>query len=178
MHQDELLDLLDENDVVIGTILRADYDVLIEKKLGYIRGTNIFIINDQGQLWIPKRTADKKIAPNGLDFSVGGHIDSGEDYLDAAIREAKEEINITISPADLVSIKKSRRDDVRYHTILYAYRYNETPQFNPEDFVSASWMTPQEVKAQILSGVPAKSDISDGVDALVSSEFYQQIIGS
>ncbi len=175
MHQEELLDLTDENDAVIGTILRADYGKLIADKLGYIRASNILIINDQGQLWIPKRTADKTIAPNGLDFSVGGHVDSGEDYLDAAVREAEEEINITISPADLVSIKKFRRDDVRYYTMLYAYRSNETPQFNPEDFVSASWINPQEVKAQILSGVPAKSDIPDAVDALLSSEYYQQI---
>lgn len=49
------------------------------------------MINSQGQFWIPRRTFDKKIFPGGLDFSVGGHVKSGESDETAFRREAVEE---------------------------------------------------------------------------------------
>ena len=43
-----------------------------------------------------------------LDATVGGHVGKGESYLDAAIRETKEETGILVAPSDLVFIKKNK----------------------------------------------------------------------
>lgn len=57
MSEDEILDLVDDKDEVIGKISRSQYDRLVTEKLDYIRAIYMFIRNSKGQLWVPKRTA-------------------------------------------------------------------------------------------------------------------------
>ena len=40
----------------------------------------------------------KNIYPLLWDVSVAGHIDAGETFFEAAIRECKEEIGLTLTP--------------------------------------------------------------------------------
>src|SRR5690348_386655 len=153
---EEILDLVNDRDEVIGTIARSDYDRMVEQKLGYIRAIDMFIQNDDGQLWIPRRTAHKKIAPNGFDYSTGGHVDSGETYLQAALREIREELNLALTESDLTFIKKYSPGDIAYFRELYVYRSNETPDFNPDDFTEAFWLSPDELLTKLDAGEPAK----------------------
>lgn len=163
---DELLDLVNKQDEVIGTILRSEYGRLVEENLGYIRSVEMLIQNDAGKLWIPKRTADKKIAPNGLDYSMGGHVGSGEGYIESALREIKEELNLDLAPDDLQFIAKFEPTIIPYFRALYIYRSNETPNYNPDDFVSADWLSPDEIVAQIDSGASAKATLRETVVGL------------
>lgn len=57
--------------------------------------------DDQTQILLQKRAGNKRTWPNYYDISAAGHIDLGETPLTAAIREAKEEINLNIKPEDL-----------------------------------------------------------------------------
>ena len=77
---DEMLDLVDENDCVIGTARRSE---VYAKELRNIRVVNAFVINSKGELWIPRRTAHKRSYPSCLDMSMGGHVESGETYEEA-----------------------------------------------------------------------------------------------
>jgi isopentenyl-diphosphate delta-isomerase len=70
-HEEEVLDLVNENDEVVGTITHDKVFDFKNVAPYYLRAVNAFIINSDGKLWIPRRTAHKKIAPDGLDFSVG-----------------------------------------------------------------------------------------------------------
>ena len=76
---DEILDLVDRDDNVIGTINRMDYDRMVAENLGYLRAVHLFILNSRGQIFVPIRTADKTVAPNGCDYSAGGHVGTGEE---------------------------------------------------------------------------------------------------
>lgn|SRR5665213_762303 len=158
---DELLDLVDRNDQVIGTINRMDYSRLLSEKLGYIRAADMFIINSKGQIYTPIRTSDKTIAPNGLDYSVGGHVESGEDYMSTIIREAQEELNLSISESEVYQIAKTTSDELRYIRCIYLMRSDKTPIFNPKDFVSAQWLSPIDVIGKIDSGHPAKTNLRE-----------------
>lgn len=64
------------------------------KGLSNFRVVNAFLVNPEGKLWIPKRTSDKRIFPDCLDVSMGGHVESGESYEQALERELAEELNI------------------------------------------------------------------------------------
>lgn len=172
----DLLDLTDENDNTIGTIKRGEFYDAVAKP-GFIRAIGVFFVNIKGELWIPKRTAHKSIAPNGLDYSVGGHVDAGEDYKTALIREAQEEINLAMDESKLEFIAKSRRDDIGYFIKLFAYLYDETPEFNPDDFVSASWITPASLMTLLKNGAPSKTHMVESVDLLQNSEFYKNLVG-
>lgn len=89
---DELIDLVNENDQVIGIINRLEF---IEKKLKYTRVVLAFIINQEGKLAILRRTADKSCSPLHLSI-VGGGVQSGETYERAAKREIAEEAGIIV----------------------------------------------------------------------------------
>jgi isopentenyldiphosphate isomerase len=164
--EDELLDLVNRSDEVIGTINRKDYNKIITDKLGYIRAADLFILNSEGNIYVPTRTADKTIAPNGFDFSVGGHVGSGESYLSTIIREASEELNLLLEPEYLMLIDKTVQEEIKYIRYLYLYRSDDTPIYNPEDFVSAEWMSPAELIKQIDNGHLAKISLKPSIALL------------
>lgn len=155
----EILDLVNEKDEVIGTIDRNDYDRMVEEKLGYIRSVELLIRNSAGKYWIPTRTADKKIAPNGLDYSMGGHVDAGEEYIEAALREIREELNLDLEPKDLIFVTKFEPALIHYFRVVYLYETDETPQYNPSDFVKAEWLSLEEIAQRLDSGVPSKRNL-------------------
>lgn len=172
MHNDELLDLVNENDEIIGTIWRSEYSRLASKDLGYIRAVDMFIQNNKGELWIPKRTLHKKIAPGGLDYSAGGHVSSGETYEEAAIKEISEELNLTVTEADLelLGTMGPEAGGLRYFRRVYRLLSDDTPSYNPEDFQTAEWMSVTGLIKLIQSGVPAKESI------LPTLEHFQEVL--
>jgi len=165
---DELLDLVNEKDEVIGTILRSEYDRLTEEKLGYIRAVEMYIQNSDGKFWVPTRTAHKKIAPNGLDYSMGGHVSAGETYLVSALREIEGEINLRLQAEDLEWVHKFSPSTLPYFRTFYLYRSDAAPDFNPEDYVKAEWLSPQEILDKLDNGTPAKVSLRETIEFILA----------
>lgn len=163
---DELLDLVDRSDKVTGTVNRMDYSTLLQGDIGYIRASELFILNSKGEIYVPTRTAQKTIAPNGYDYSVSGHVGAGEDYLSTIIRETKEELNLHITEEDIELIDKTILDDIKYIRYLYLLKSDEAPECNPNDFVSAKWMNQDELVREINEGHTAKSTLVGSVSLL------------
>jgi isopentenyldiphosphate isomerase len=102
-----LLDVIDEDDKVIGSISRAE-----AHRRGLLhREIHVWMFDKDLNIIFQKRGLHKASA-GLLDATVGGHVDHGEDYLESAIREAKEETNIKINPSDLLLLKKIRGKDL------------------------------------------------------------------
>lgn len=57
--------------------------------------------NDELEILLQKRASDKRTWPGFYDISAAGHIDLGEDYVTAAIRETREEIGLDIDQNNL-----------------------------------------------------------------------------
>ncbi|MFI5333188.1 MAG: NUDIX domain-containing protein [Candidatus Babeliales bacterium] len=151
---DELLDLVDEHDQVIGQVWRSEWVTAP----GKIRAVNAFIQNDKGQLWIPRRTATKKLLPLALDMSVSGCVASGEDYDTAFAREAQEEINLDITsvPYECMGYLNPYKDEVKFFMKVYRIYQNDTPNYNHDDFCEYYWLTPQEVVDRLKAGDASK----------------------
>ena len=88
----EILDVVDAHDKVIGQVARGRVH---EEALRH-RAVHIFVFNSEGDLFVQKRSPNKDEFPNVWTSSCGGHVDSGEDYVDAARRELKEELSIDV----------------------------------------------------------------------------------
>jgi len=89
----ELLDVVDMEDKVIDVRTRGDVH-----RLGLMhRSVHILIFNTPGELFIQKRSMSKDSNPGLWDSSAAGHLESGEDYLDCAIRELGEELGIEVA---------------------------------------------------------------------------------
>jgi 16S rRNA (adenine1518-N6/adenine1519-N6)-dimethyltransferase len=101
---DEIFDVVDENDIEVGKATRSE----VHAKNLIHRAVHVLVFNRNGDLWLQKRSLHKDKNPGVWDSSVSGHLDAGEDYLKAAVRELGEEIGIEKKPEDLefgVSVK-------------------------------------------------------------------------
>jgi isopentenyldiphosphate isomerase len=86
---DELLDLVNENDEVVGEVWRSatvGHPELIFREVG------ILIYDDKKRLLLQKRKLNKKSYPGYWIISAGGHIGKGKNPEDEAHRELKEEL--------------------------------------------------------------------------------------
>ena len=87
----EIFDIVDENDQVKGQAYRSDVHgnpALIH------RVAHVLVFNSDNEIYLQKRAMNKDVQPGRWDTSVGGHVDSGEKYIDAAVRETSEELGI------------------------------------------------------------------------------------
>lgn len=157
--QDELLDLVNNNDQVIGRLPRSQ---VYAQGLHNFRAISALIVNQQGQLWIPRRTAHKKVSPLHLGFSVGGHVSSGETYDQSFERELQEELNLNL--ADVRYKKLGLLTPHKHSTAAFVTVYliftNQAPNYNREDFISYSWLTPRQLMEKVLRGEKVQNDLS------------------
>lgn len=156
--EDELMDVVDRYDNVIGQRWRS---AIYADGLPNCRAINAFLINSQGQLWLPRRTAHKLLFPLHLDMSCAGHVKSGESYEDALKREAQEELNLDLNhvPWSLLGHVSPYDDNVSMFMKVYEIQSDQTPRWNPNDFVEAHWLKPEEIQHQICEGVLVKGDL-------------------
>jgi isopentenyldiphosphate isomerase len=154
---EELLDLIDDKDVVIGQKSRTN---IYAEGLKNFRVVNVFLRNSEGRLWIPRRTAHKTLFPLHLDMSAAGHVASGETYDDAFKRETQEELNIDVDAVPWKMLgKASPRDGLSAFQQVYEVISDRDPDFNLDDFVEGYWLTPRELIGLVENGDPAKSDL-------------------
>ena len=83
----EFFDIVNEKDEIVGKIKESEQNTVKPSQLRFI---NIIITNKDNMILVPKRSLNRKIFPNCYDFSVGGHVNLGEDYEQTAYRELKE----------------------------------------------------------------------------------------
>jgi isopentenyldiphosphate isomerase len=155
---DEMLDLVDDEDRVIGRALRSE---IYDRGLRNFRVINLFLMNSIGRLWIPRRHGAKSLFPFALDVGVGGHVISGESYEQALAREMAEEIGVDLRSVqvEFLGYLTPSRDGVSAFTKTYLLRTDATPALNSEEFMEARWRAPNEVLRDIASGERAKDDL-------------------
>ncbi|MEV1048792.1 NUDIX domain-containing protein [Streptomyces sp. NPDC049916] len=91
---DEILDIVDEKDEVIGQAPRG------EATARRLRHRCVFIEarDPAGRVFVHRRTAAKLVFPSHYDMFVGGVVGAGESYDEAALREAEEELGVSGLP--------------------------------------------------------------------------------
>lgn len=93
----ETFDVVDEADRVIG---KASREQVHERKLLH-RAVHVFI-QPRADHWLLQRRSDQKdIEPLLWTTSCSGHVDSGEEYLESAVRECKEELGLHLDPLNV-----------------------------------------------------------------------------
>jgi 16S rRNA (adenine1518-N6/adenine1519-N6)-dimethyltransferase len=88
----EMFDVVDESDRVLGAEPR---EVVHVNNLLH-RAVHMLIFNSQGEILLQRRSIWKDRNPGRWDSSAAGHVDSGENYLEAANRELREELGIGV----------------------------------------------------------------------------------
>ena len=100
----QLLNLVDENDKIIGQATRNE----IHKHGLLHREVHVWVYNDEGGVLLQKRSLTKDTFPGLLDASAGGHVELNQSYKEAAKKELLEETGIKADASDLIFLKKTR----------------------------------------------------------------------
>lgn len=167
--KDEYLDLVDENDKVIGKKLRSE---IYKEGLKNYRAVNAFIINSEGKIWVPRRVASKRIFPSCLDMSLAEHMLSGETYEEAFERGLKEELNIDLKGINYKFLRhlSSHKDGVSCFMKVYEIKSDKAPRYNKEDFTGYRWLAPKEILKEIVEGEKTKEDLPRLIKILYSDK--------
>lgn len=165
------IQIVDENDKPVGA---ASIDAARRRGLIH-RIVRVMVEDTDGRILLQMRNATRETYPNCWDNSAAGHVDEGESYLDAALRELKEEIGI--AGFDLQEILTYRTH--RSHRGLKLNRFNKLykvvvpPQtmfkIQKEEVADAKWFSLEEIKKMIREQ-PEK--VSDGL-AEAFEKYYQ-----
>src|SRR5690242_21851286 len=139
---DEVFDVVNERDEVIGQRLRSEVH-----RLGLMhRAAHILVFNSRGQVFLQKRSMKKDRQPGLWDSSASGHLSCGEQYDACAVRELREEIGLDLprAPDRLFRLPASAETD-HEHVWVYRCQAQGPFQLDPEEIEQGGWFTPQQV---------------------------------
>ena len=146
----ELLDTVDEAGRIIGreTRERCHGDPSLIH-----RSVHVFVFNSDGELYLQKRSMNKDVQPGKWDTSVGGHLDLGEEYDDAAQREMEEELGITgIEPQYLYAyLYRNPRESEAIR--MYRIVYDDPIVPDPDEISEGRFWSLGEIEGRLGQGI-------------------------
>lgn len=139
---EEIFDVVDERDVVVGQAPRSEVHRLGLKH----RAVHVLVFNGRGQVFLQKRSMAKDCFPGTWDSSASGHLDRGEDYDACAIREVREEIGVLLSepPVRLFKLEACPQTGQEF---CWIYRASHEGPFDlhPDEIEGGDWFEADEV---------------------------------
>lgn len=145
---DEIVDLIDEQDNIIGEELKSE----CHKKGLWHRAASIFVFNKKGKLLVQKRSPNMP-RPNLLCSSASGHLQKGDSYEEGAKRELKEELGIVCKLKLIgeftmdVSYPDGKID--KEHYALFSCDYDGEFEIQKEELSLIKFFSIEELKQMI-----------------------------
>lgn len=112
---DERFDVVDEHDQVLHQAMRSE----VHAKDWRHRAVHAFVFNKAGELFMQKRSHLKDAHPGVWDSSAAGHLDAGESYGDAVVRELEEELGIRDANPEFIASLPASQATGWEHVKLY-----------------------------------------------------------
>ena len=145
---DERFDVVDEQDRVIGQATRAE----VHRRKLWHRAIHVLVFNAEGAVFLQKRSMAKDMAPGCWDSSCSGHLDAGESYDAAAVRELGEEIGVFIdAPPERVLYEGACAATGWEFVVVYRLRHEGPFRLHPAEIDDGRWYAPAEVDEAIRS---------------------------
>lgn len=170
--QDEVFDVVDADDRVVGRATRAEVHA---RGLPH-RAVHILWVRGDGRLCLQRRSYAKDTCPGLLGTSCAGHLDAGEAYASAALRELGEELGIRVPASDLLEVDAAPAHPDLGHEFVRVYLFtgDHAARPLPSEVDSLVWRTPEEVDAWVRR---EPSAFSSSVVHLLSRPRVRSAIG-
>ena len=157
----ELLDVVDENGIPTGET--------VERSIAHAKGirhrtSHVWLLRRRSEgveVLLQKRSDNKDSFPGKFDTSSAGHIQAGDEPLESALRELKEELGISATPEQLhfagtfpISFAKEFHGKMfRDEEIAFVYIYREPVNIaelvlQTEEVEEVQWFDLEEVYEQ------------------------------
>lgn len=148
----EHFDVVDAEDRVVGVETRG---VVHATGLRH-RAVHIFVFNARGEIFLQKRSPWKDKCPGKWDSSAAGHLDTGEDYADAAARELVEELGIVGQQPELREVGAlGSCEETGWEFVRIFRAEHEGPFHWPAAEIEWGGFFPVEVIAEWITAAPA-----------------------
>lgn len=89
---DELFDVVDEHDRVMGQATRRE----VHARGWRHRAVHVFLVNRAGEVFLHQRSQSKDTFPGLWNSSCAGHVAAGDDYDLTVVRELEEELGAAL----------------------------------------------------------------------------------
>jgi isopentenyl-diphosphate delta-isomerase type 1 len=147
---DELFDVVDAEDRVIARRRRVE----VHAEGLFHRAVHLFVFHPDGRMLLQKRSRWNDAEPGKWTSSCAGHLDAGEDYNAAVMREAGEELGLELPnlPEKIAYLRAVPELGQEFVTV---YRLVATGPFVfPEDEVEALEWWEREDLRQAVEATP------------------------
>jgi len=147
---EEVFDILNEKGEVVGQAPRS----AVHGNPNLLHAVvHLHIFNKQGQLYLQKRSATKDLYAGFWDTAVGGHVAAGESIEAALVREAQEELGITLkNPQPLFRyIMRNEYESELVHT--FKITHNGPFKINRDEIEIGRFWNMFEIKRMVGKGV-------------------------
>lgn len=142
---DEVFDVVNEADEVIGQSSRKE---IHEKGLIH-RAVHILVRNKHGDILLQKRSPWKDRHPGVWDSSAAGHVDAGETYTQAAIREIGEELGMDdVELHEVAHFSPCEANGMEHVSLMVALCSGKV-RFPAAEIEAVQWFSPDVINAWI-----------------------------
>ncbi len=154
--QNEWLDVVDENDKVVGRATRQE----VHKDKLIHRSAHILLLNSKDQIFVQLRSLSKDNSAGLWDTSAAGHVDSGESYLQCAVRELAEELGVVLSADDLIPVGRLPPESSNgfEFTQIYTARSDQPLTLQAEEIDDGRWVSADQLDRWISEDRAAFTD--------------------
>lgn len=148
---EEIFDIVDELDRVVGQAPRWRVHA---QGLRH-RAVHVLVGDTSGRVYLQKRADTKDNHPGVWDSSCSGHVDSGEGYLAAAVRELGEELGIELeSPlVELFGIPAGPETGNEFVRV-FTCSHSGAVRPDPTEISDGRWLEPPQIDSWV-AGSPA-----------------------
>ena len=141
---EEFFDVVNERDEVVGRASRREVHA---RGLRH-RAVHVLAFDGAGRVFLQKRSMRKDMSPGKWDSSSSGHLDAGEAYDAAAVRELGEELGWrpAAPPARWFRVEACA-DTGEEFVWVYRLRADWPFTLNADEIERGDWFAPAEVTA-------------------------------
>lgn len=140
-NQDEIFDVIDADDRVIGQRTRRE----VHRDPTLIHRSIAIVLVRGDQVFLQRRSMTKDSYPGYWTLSVTGHVDSGETYEEASKRELFEEIGIRATkPLLFITEQVIRYPNETERMRFYRYDSDADVMLDPDEIAEGKFFTLDE----------------------------------
>jgi 8-oxo-dGTP pyrophosphatase MutT (NUDIX family) len=142
---DELLDVVDEQDRVIGQATRR----AVRRRRLLHRFSSVLCWDGAGRVYVHRRTDDKDVYPGMYDMTAGGVLAAGETYLEAARRELAEELGVVGPEPRFLFRHRYRGEENPSWSALFEVTWDGPVHPQASEIAWGAFLTLDELQARI-----------------------------
>jgi isopentenyl-diphosphate delta-isomerase len=142
----EYFDVVNERDEPVSRALRQE----VHARGLLHRAVHVLVFDQHGRVFLQKRSMLKDTSPGLWDSSCSGHLDAGEEYDAAAIRELAEELGLVAHapPTRWFRLEACKETGLEF---CWVYHLHSGGPFvlNPEEIEGGEWLCPEEITRRV-----------------------------